>query len=158
MGRNRKTLAELELSGTNSRNPQRQKWNRRNDRPLTQKPAPEGYLKRTQIAWHQFMEMKATQGVLSIEDEPLIVAMFDSMDRHLRYKDKRKELDKKLGWTKEDVLVRNHLDIMIDREFKQWTTLAMRFGMGPLERTKLVVAPQETEDPMLQLIKRAKEG
>lgn len=158
MGRNRKTLAELELSGTNSRNPQRQKWNRRNDRPLTEKPAPEGYLKRTQIAWHQFMEMKATQGVLSIEDEPLIVAMFDSMDRHLRYKDKRKELDKELGWTKEDVLVRNHLDVMIDREFKQWTTLAMRFGMGPLDRTKLVVDPPEKEDPMLQLIKRAKEG
>ena len=158
MGRNRKTLAELELSGTNSRNPQRQKWNRRNDRPLTEKPAPEGYLKRTQIAWHQFMEMKATQGVLSIEDEPLIVAMFDSMDRHLRYKDKRKELDKELGWTKDDVLVRNHLDIMIDREFKQWTTLAMRFGMGPIDRTKLVVAPPETEDPMLQLIKRANEG
>lgn len=158
MGRLRKSIAELDLSGTNIYHPERQKWNRRNDRPLTEKPAPEGYLKRTQIAWHQFMEMKATQGVLSIEDEPLIVAMFDSMDRHLRYKDKRKELDKELGWTKEDISARNQLDIMIDREWKQWTTLAMRFGIGPIDRTKLLVAPPEKEDPMLQLIKRAKEG
>jgi len=158
MAGKRKTLKELELSGTNIYHPERKNWNTRNDRPLEYKPAPSGYLKRTQIAWHQFMEVKATQGVLSVDDEPLVVAMFDSLDRHLRYKDRRKQLDKELGWTKDDVLVRNHLDIMIDREFKQWTTLAMRFGVGPLDRTKLSVAPKDPEDPMFTLIKKAKEG
>ena len=156
MGGIRKTLKELELSGTNIYHPEREKWNKRNDRPLEYKPGH--YLKRTQIAWHQFMDVKITQGVLSEDDESLIITMFDSLDRLTRYKDQRLKLDKELGWTKEDILVRNHLDIMIDREFKQWTTLAMRFGMGPIDRTKLTVAPKETEDPMLTLIKKAKEG
>ena len=157
-GRPRKTPQELELSGTNIYHPERQNWNKRNDLPLEYKPAPSRYLKRTQIAWHKFMEVKATQGVLSVDDESLIVTMFDSLDKLTRYKDQRRKLDKELGWDKEDIAIRNQLDIMIDREFKQWTTLAARFGMGPIDRTKLAVSPRETEDPMLSLIKKAKEG
>ena len=156
-GRPRKTPQELELSGTNIYHPERKKWNTRNATPLTSKPAPGRYLKRTQYAWNQFMIEKATQGVLSIGDEMAVVAMFDSYDRWLRYKDQRDDLDGKVGYSSlEDINVRNKLDIMIDREFKQWTSLAIRFGITPTERTKLAVNPEKPQTEFMKILERAK--
>lgn len=157
-GRPRKTPQELELSGTNIYHPERKKWNTKNSTPLTEKPAPGRYLKRTQFFWNQFMIEKASQNVLSVGDEPVFTAMFDSYDRWLRYKDRREELDSTLGWDKEDITIRNQLDIMIDREFKQWTQIAIRFGLTPTERSKLAVQPEKPQSEMLQLIRKVKEG
>lgn len=152
-GRPRKTPQELELSGTNIYHPERKKWNRRNSTPLTEKPAPGKYLKRTQFFWNQFMLEKATQNVLSIADEPVFTAMFDAYDRWLRYMDRRDELDGTVGWTDlNDIKLRNQLDIMIDREFKQWTSLAIRFGLTPTERSKLAVPQEDPEDEIFRII------
>ena len=159
MGRPRKTEAELKLSGTFGKDSSRKKWNTRNATPLTEKPAPARYLKRTQYFWNQFMIEKAAQNVLSVGDEPVLVSMFDAYDQYLRYKDQHDELMKD-GDFKDPEFIRNlnQLDIMIDRLFKQWTSLALRFGLTPTERSKLAVMPEKPQSAMLELIQRAKEG
>lgn len=159
MGRPRKSEAELKLSGTFNRVSSRKKWNTRNATPLTEKPAPARYLKRTQYFWNQFMVEKAAQNVLSVGDEPVLVSMFDAYDQYLRYKDQHDELMKD-GDFKDPEFIRNlnQLDIMIDRLFKQWTSLALRFGLTPSERSKLAVTPEKPQSAMLELIQRAKEG
>lgn len=156
-GRPRKSPEELKLAGTFGQHSSRQKWNARNATPLTQKPAPGRYLKRTQYFWNQFMIEKASQNVLSVGDEPVFIAMFDSYDRWLRYKDKRDELDETMGWTDlKDIKARNQLDIMIEREFKSWTSLALRFGLTPSERSKLAVSPEKPQTEFMKILERAK--
>ena len=51
-----------------------------------------------------------------------------------------------------DIKIRNQVDIMIEREFKQWTSLALRFGLTPTERTRLAVSPHEEEDEIFKII------
>jgi P27 family predicted phage terminase small subunit len=154
-GRPRKSPEELKLAGTFGQHSSRQKWNARNATPLTEKAAPSRYLKRTQYFWNQFMIEKAQQNVLSVADEPVFVAMFDSYDQWLRYKDKREKLT--IGYeTMEEINIRNRLDCMIDREFKQWTSLAIRFGITPTERSKLECGPEQKETEFMQILKRAK--
>ena len=158
-GRPRKTPQDLKLSGTNIYHPERKKWNTRNATPITQKPAPSRYLKRTQYFWNQFMIEKAAQNVLSVGDEPVLVSMFDAYDQYLRYKDQHDELMKDADFKDPEFLRNlNQLDIMIDRLFKQWTSLALRFGLTPTERSKLAVTPEKPQSAMLELIQRAKEG
>ena len=153
MGRPRKSAEELKLSGTFGKVSARKKWNTRNATPLVEKPAPGKYLKRTQYFWNQFMLEKVDQNILSVADEPVLLAMFDAYDNWLRYKDKRAKLDKTVGWTDlADIKIRNQVDIMIEREFKQWTSLALRFGLTPTERTRLAVSPHEEEDEIFKII------
>ena len=159
MGRPRKSEAELKLSGTFDRVSSRKKWNTRNSTPLTDRPAPAKYLKRTQFFWNQFMVEKAAQNVLSVGDEPVLVSMFDAYDQYLRYKDQHDELMKEADFKDMEFIRKlNQLDIMIDRLFKQWTSLALRFGLTPSERSKLAVMPEKPQSAMLELIQRAKEG
>ena len=162
-GRPRKSEVELKLSGTFGRVSSRKNWNTRNDRPLTSKPAPATYLKRTQIAWNQFMDVKATQGVLSADDESCIVMMFDCLDRLYRNTDTYNELRKNpdyVEWLKDKTnrdTMRQIRKEMSDDDtaFRQW---AIRFGITPTERSKLAVTPEKPQSEMLQLIQRAKEG
>lgn len=155
MARPRKTPQELELSGTFKKSSARKNWNTRNDRPLTSKPAPQRFLQRTKVAWNQFMDVKTTQGVLSADDESSVVAMFESLDKYIRFSDMEYEelqsenpdLDRLLKLQKES--------IKYQQEFRAW---AIRFGITPTERTKLSVNPQKEESPMMQLIQKVKQG
>ena len=164
MGRPRKTVQELELAGTNQFNPYRKNWYTRNDRPLVAKPAPATYLKRTQIAWNQFMDVKSAQGVLSADDESCIVMMFDCLDRLYRNTDEYNEIRKKNPNYAEWLKDKEHRELVKqirkemtedDTAFRNW---AIRFGMTPTERSKLTVTPQKPQSEMLQLIRKVKEG
>ena len=153
-GRPRKTPQELKLSGTNIYHPERRKWNTKNETPLERKPAPGRYLKRTQYFWNQFMVEKAAQRVLSIGDESLVLAMFDAYDQYLRYKDQHDEMVKDADFSDFDTIRRlNQIDIMIDRLFKQWTSLALRFGLTPTERSRLAVEPEQEDDELMRILK-----
>ena len=163
MGRPRKTPQELELAGTNPFNPSRKTWNTKNQRPLTDRLAPAHYLRRTQIAWAEFMDMKAAQGVLSEEDRSCVIEMFDCLDRLYRNTDTYNEIRKNNP---------NYFDFLLDKDnrdavkhlraemnaddtaFRNW---AIRFGMTPTERSKLPMMPEKPQSEMLQLIKRAKD-
>ena len=164
MGRPRKTPQELELTGTNIYHPERKNWNTKNQKPLTDRVAPAHYLRRTQIAWAEFMDMKAEQKVLSIEDRALVVQMFDCLDRLYRNTDTYNEIRKKnpdyAEWLKdkENRDMMKHLRAEMnadDTAFRNW---AIRFGMTPTERSKLPVVPEKPQSEMLQLIRKVKEG
>ena len=155
MARPRKSPQELKLSGTFTKDSSRKNWNTRNDRPLTSKPAPQRFLQRTKVAWNQFMDVKACQGVLSAEDEHCVVAMFESLDKYIRFSDMEYEelqsenpdLDRLLKLQKES--------IKYQQEFRAW---AIKYGVTPAERSKLVVSPQKEDSPLMQLINKVKEG
>lgn len=155
MGRNRKSPQELELSGTFNQHSSRKNWNTRNDRPLTSKPAPGKFLKRTQIAWNQFMDVKAAQGVLSAEDEVCIMAMFESLDKYIRLSDKEYEI---LTSEDPDLDELAKLERPLHKHQEEFRAWAVKYGVTPAERSKLVVSPQKEESPMMQLIQKVKEG
>ena len=164
MGRPRKTPAELKLAGTFNRVSSRKNWNTRTDRPLSAKPAPAHYLQRTQVAWNQFMDVKAAQGVLSADDESCVVMMFDCLDRLYRntdaYNKIRKDNPDYAAWLLDKgnrEMVKQIRKEMTedDTAFRNW---AIRFGMTPTERSKLPVTPEKPQSEMLQLIRKVKEG
>lgn len=164
MGRPRKTPQELELTGTNIYHPERKNWNTKNQKPLTDRVAPAHYLRRTQIAWAEFMDMKAEQKVLSIEDRALVVQMFDCLDRLYRNTDTYNEIRKAhpdyAKWLQDkdnrDVIKTLRSEMTADdTAFRNW---AIRFGMTPTERSKLPVVPEKPQSEMLQLIRKVKEG
>ena len=161
MGRPRKLPQEHELSGTSIYHPERQNWNKKNEKPLTAKPAPAHYLRRTQIAWARFMEMKAAQGVLSIEDEILVIRMFDALDLYLRFFDiihakfRKGEIE---GIFSDDARRKEFRDMekSMDSHGEIYDRIAYHFGMSPIERTKLVIQPQKTQTEFMKLLERAK--
>lgn len=154
-GRPRKPVQEHILSGTSKNNSYRKNWNTRNDRPLTSKPAPGKFLKRTQIAWNQFMDVKAAQGVLSAEDEVCIMAMFESLDKYIRLSDKEYEI---LTSDDPDLDELAKLERPLHKHQEEFRAWAVKYGVTPAERSKLVVSPQKEESPMMQLIQKVKEG
>ena len=164
MGRPRKTPQELELAGTNPYNPYRKNWNTKNQRPLTDRVAPAHYLRRTQIVWAEFMDMKAAQGVLSEEDRACVIEMFDCLDRLYRNTDTYNEIRKNNPDYFQFLLDKGNRDTVKqlraemtadDTAFRNW---AIRFGMTPTERSKLPVMPEKPQSEMLQLIKRVKDA
>ena len=158
MARPRKSAQELQLSGTFSRVSSRKNWNTRNDRELTKKPAPSRYLQRTKEAWNQFMDVKATQKVLSAEDERSVVLMFDALDRYFRMSDEIDKIYRKPDFAEwlGDISNQKQFKLMktelrADNDvFKNW---AIRFGMTPTERSKLSVPKVETEDEIFSILK-----
>lgn len=166
MARPRKTVHDLKLSGTFNRDSSRKNWNTRNDRPLVAKPAPAHYLKRTQIAWNQFMDVKAAQGVLSADDESCIVMMFDALDRLYRNTDLYNEIRRShpdyatylLDKFNRDMVKHIRKEISEDdATFRNW---AIRFGLTPTERTKLQISADNSKSEMFELLSSAerKEG
>lgn len=162
-GRPRKSASELKLSGTFGQHSSRKDWYTRNDKPLIRKPAPAHYLQRTKVAWNQFMDVKAAQGVLSADDESCIVMMFDCLDRLYRNTDTYNELRKNTNYVRWLKDKENRETIkMIRREisddnltFRNW---AIRFGLTPTERSKLAVNPDKPQSEMLRLIKEVGEA
>ncbi len=164
MGRTRKSYQEHELSGTNKFNPQRQKWNKRNDRPLTEKPAPDRYLQRTKSAWHQFMEVKAGQKVLSVEDEKSVILMFDSLDRYFRMSDEVDRIYRLPNfseWLCDEKNMKQFCNMKneLRKDNDAYRTWAIRFGLTPTERSKLPsIEEDEKESPLMKFVKLAKEA
>lgn len=156
-GRPRKTMAELELSGVVNQHGYRKNWNSNTPFEAQAKRAPEHYLPETKKAWNYFHKVKAVQGVLSIEDEPLVRMMFDSLNyafkmsaaidalyhneefmSNLADSDKRKQL-------KEMVQIYKIHE-------SSFFSIALRFGITPTERSRLATKEQQTISPMLKLI------
>ena len=163
MARPRKPVADLKLSGTFNQHSSRKSWNTETPFAITSRPAPDRYLQRTKVAWNQFMRVKATQGILSEEDMAMVTMMFDALDDVYRIQDeidafyKRPTLRKDLG----DEDLRQQLKDMVHIRKNHETSfafIACKFGMSPAERSKLTLPENKNESPMLQLLKKAKEG
>lgn len=164
MARPRKSANELKLAGTFDRGYNRKNWNTETLFVVGDKPAPNNYLQRTKVAWHQFMKAKAAQGVLSEEDMSMVRLMFDALDDVYRIQDeidafyKRPTLRRDL--TDEDK--RQHLKDMVQIRKNHETSFAFfacKFGLSPAERSKLTIPEKKDESPMLALISKVrKEG
>ena len=157
----RKSPQELKLAGTYNRHSSRKNWNDRNDRPLTAKPAPGRYLKRTQISWNKFMDMKASQGCLSVEDEDLIIRMFDSLDRYYRLGDVIDEHLRSCDITalyedEEKRKAHREMERSMKEHGETFDRIAWHFGLSPTERSKLVLAPQKPQTEFMRILERAK--
>lgn len=104
------------------------------------------------------MDVKATQKVLSAEDERSVVLMFDALDRYFRMSDEIDKIYRKpdfaewLGYEsnqKQFKLMKTELRADNDI-FRNW---ALRFGMTPTERSKLSVPKVEKEDEIFSILK-----
>ena len=101
------------------------------------------------------MDVKATQGVLSAEDEVCIMAMFESLDKYIRLSDKEYEI---LTSDDPDLDELAKLERPLHKHQEEFRAWAVKYGVTPAERSKLVVSPQKEESPMMQLIQKVKEG
>lgn len=163
MGRNRKPAQELHLSGTFNQHSSRKDWNTSTPFAVTgdEGSANGKYLKRTQEAWHDFMRVKAVQGVLSQEDMCIVTLMFDALDNLYRIQDqidafyKQPNLSNILKNEKRMEQLKSMVQIRRNHE-TSFAHFACKFGMTPAERSKLTVADKKDESPMLQLLNRAK--
>lgn len=157
MGRPRKTTTELKLSGTFNQHSSRKNWNTETPYQLTDKPSPSRYLKRTQMEWHKFMTVKTVQGVLSIEDESMLIMMFDSLDLYFRMTDEVYEFHKspdykdRISDWKERAMLKD-LDKMRSAHLQDFTKIACRFGISPTERSRMTLPEQEQRDELLELV------
>ena len=162
MGRTRKSVQELKLAGTFDRGYPRKDWNTNTPYAVTgdEGPADSRYLKRTQDAWHQFMRVKAAQGVLSTEDLCMVTLMFDALDNLYRIQDqidkfyKQKNLEAALR--NEDRLFQLKTMVQIRKNHEtSFAFFACKFGLTPAERSKLTIPEKKNESPMLQLLNEA---
>ena len=162
-GRPRKPISELKLSGMYKNHAERQLWNTETPSQMGPEPAPTKYLQRTRDAWTAFMQVKAQQGILSIEDKSTIVQMFDALDLYYRITDKIFEFykDKYLDTSLETKDGRAEIKAMTQLQrtyLNNWIQLACRFGITPTERSKLQI-PSETsmkaKNELLKLIEEA---
>ena len=95
VGRPRKTVRELKLSGTYSKHKEYKTYNSETPmQGLENEKAPKRYLKRTQNAWNDFMQVKIIQDVLSVEDRSAIGLMFDALDSYYRTRDQLQTVQK----------------------------------------------------------------
>lgn len=157
MGRPRKTTTELKLSGTFNQHSSRKNWNTDVPCKLTDKPAPGHYLKRTQIEWHKFMIVKSSQEILSIEDESMIIMMFDSLDLYFRMTDsvfefhKSPEYNEKMQDWKQRATLKDFVKLR-SSHLADFTRIACRFGISPAERSRMTMPEKEERDELLELV------
>jgi len=153
-GRPRKTVAQLKLSGTFNKVSSRKDWNEEVPCVLGYISAPKRYLQRTKVAWNQFMRVKAQQGVLSEEDQSLVLIMFNHLDHYYRADDRLQQMEKDPAYfgTSIGLDAMDKIGKMIERHFNSFSKLALRFGMTPSERTKLHIPEHEKQSEMLQLL------
>lgn len=109
------------------------------------------------MSWAQFMNMKAAQGVLSIEDETLVRRMFDALDLYFRIYDiisarfRRGEIEE-IYADPERRKEHKDLERSMHANGEIYDKLAYHFGMSPIERSKLSVPQAETEDEIFKII------
>ena len=156
MARPRKRVTELKLAGTFNQHSSRKTWNTDTPCPLEERPAPKRYLKRTQLAWYQFFQVKMIQGIVSIEDETHIIMMFDSLDLYYRISDKINEYWKNTSideYLKDWKLRAEGKDLLAMRSkcLEDYNKIARQFGLTQAERTKIQIP--ENDDSESELFK-----
>ena len=156
-GRPRKTMQELKLSGVANQHGYRKNWNSNTPLEAQPKRAPEHYLPETKKAWNYFYKVKAIQGVLSIEDEPLVRMMFDSLNYAFKMSAEIDKLyhDPDFMSNLDDPDKRKQLKEMVQIykiHESSFFSISMRFGITPTERSRLATKEQQTISPMLKLI------
>ena len=150
-------MSELNLSGVAKQHSYRKNWSSNTPLEAQLHRPPEHYLAETKKAWYNFYKVKAIQGVLSIEDEPLVRMMFDALNNALRMS---AEVDK-LYHNSEfmsnlaDSNKRKQLKDMV-QIYKMHETsffnIAIRFGITPTERSRLATREEQPASPLLRLI------
>ena len=158
VGRKRKSVAELKLSGLYGKRSSHKEYNDENPNPIPFAPAPKRYLQRTKVAWNQFMRVKCSQGILSEEDSFLVKMMFDDLDHMHRQEDRLVALEKKqtdeIDVELEEAIAR--VTNLRDKFEKSVTKLAIAFGITPPERSKLILPKKENDSEFMKILERAK--
>lgn len=163
MGRPRKPAKELKLNGTFNKVSSRKDWNTDTPYVMDQSYAPKRYLPETKRAWNQFMKVKCVQGVLSDEDEAMVILMFDALDDVYRIQAKIDEFynDPNLSANLRDAETRKHLKEMVQvRKIHEtsFVTMAVKFGMSPVERSRLQVTSSKPKSELFELLSERMEG
>ncbi len=151
MGRNRKTVAELKLSGEFGKHGNRKDWNQEVPDPIGRDfKIPAGLLPHTRNAYRSFMYAKTIQGILSTEDEPLVFAMFSSLDSYLRITEQIAPILKNKEEIDLDQI--DKLSKIQRRYLESFTALAIKFGLSPTERSKLSLPVKKEPSPMMKIL------
>lgn len=161
MGRPRKRITELKLSGMYEKHGERRLWNTQTPCVLDEYPAPGRYLKRTQTAWHEFFQVKMIQGILSIEDRTYVVMMFDALDMYYRISDKLEQywksscLDDYLNDWKDRAKGKDLL-VMRSKCLEDFNKIARLFGLTQAERTKIVQVEKKEPSDLMKILMEAR--
>lgn len=159
-GRPRKTVADLKLSGTYGRHSEHKDYNDETPLQITEgERAPSRYLKRTQTAWQDFMNVKSFQGVLSVEDKSAITMMFDALDSYYRTHDQLQRIQRTAK--PEDYKNKEFLDCLKaltstrSTFFREYVQIACRFGITPTERSRLVIPKKKEDSELFKILREA---
>lgn len=171
-GRKRKSVQELKLHGMYGKRSSHKDYNEDVPNPIVFKSAPKRYLQRTKIAWNEFMRVKCTQGILSEEDNILVEMMFDSLNHYFYEQDELDNIQKKLHLDsiakkgedkdkdrlspeeREELRSAKVQTIKARNTFKkEFDESAIKFGLSPTERTKLIIPEKKKESELMLFLK-----
>lgn len=158
-GRPRKTKEESTLSGMTKIKPDRYK-----DRPITSEvgfstvteiDCPPKYSAQTKKAWECIIPDLLSIKVLSQEDLPALNMLFDAYELYIRYYKKEIEIEKKTDFENITCIKKLRMINSLKKSaLEDFIKLASRFGITPVERTRLIIPEEEAsnEDPLDILI------
>lgn len=157
-GRPRKTKEVLELSGAVTYNKKRyESYGSSKSMAFprdTHISCPKRFLKKTQQAWNTIIPAKIMEQVLCEEDLPHVEAMFSFYDEYVRIDNKLQAYLKDDDWDfNPDVLkiVRTLMKLKSDA-FSHFSEIALRFGVTPVERTKLQMPEESVKDALDEIL------
>ena len=150
-GRPRATREHTDLNGLTKAEPDRYKSRARtSDLAVKQVSAidcPKKYMSQTKKAWKAIVPGLLSLGVMAEVDLPSLGLMFDAYDEYVRFAMKEKELSKSIEWASDKDVGRLQRVVSMKRHsLEDFNKIAARFGITPVERTRLQFDVQEKKD------------
>ena len=124
------------------------------DLPVTQVTAiecPKKYSKDTKKAWDSIVPGLLTLKVVSEIDLPSLGMMFDAYETYVKYRNREKDLQSSVDWDSErSVKILAKVASLRKAAFEDFVKMSSRFGITPVERTRLVFEMEEkkAKDPL----------
>mgnify|MGYP003298971213 CR=1 FL=1 len=153
----RATLKHLELVGLENHGAH--KFYNRDSSPVIPRDAtlkiPSEYSKETRKAWKSVVQNLINQQVLTENDLPSLKMLFDTYDDYVKARENYKAYNAMFDAsdptnTRKMVEIQRTLFATMNMARNEFNSLASRFGLTPVDRTKLPINQPEpkTEDPL----------
>lgn len=158
-GRPRATREHTDLNGLTKAEPDRYKSRARTSdlavKQVSGIDCPKKYMSQTKKAWKAIVPGLLSLGVMAEIDLPSLGLMFDAYDDYVKYTIKEKELTKSIDWYNEKAVgLVARVNSMKRHSLEEFNKLASRFGITPVERTRLQFEKidEKNDDPLSVVI------
>lgn len=162
MSKPRKTLEEHALAGLDKNHSRYQNYTKSSELPTaidkgTEIKCPKKFGKQTKKAWNSIVPGLTLLGVLNEQDMPVLDSMFRAYEEYSKtYALLLKFDEENPEWYLDDALTnrRNRINNLVIRNLEAFTKISYRFGLTPIERTKLQIPnlEEKVDDPLEMII------